>query len=116
MEPEPTAPSAWRAFRSDPQRQTAVAYVLWIVLAGVIWNVVFDRVLVLAGRRYVHAASQADEGGRPPVLVDPWMREARSRGARLAALVTVPVMVVGVIAIRFASRRNTSHRRLSRGT
>lgn len=118
---EPTVPNAWQAFRSDRWRRTTVAYVLWVVLAGVIWNVVFDRVLVLAGRQYVHAASEADQRANSPVLpvlIDPWMREARRRAVRLATMVAVPVVVAGVMAIRLASRRHTGrdHPRLSRGT
>lgn len=105
MASEPTAPSAWQVFRSDRRRQTTVASVLWIVLAGVIWNVVFDRVLVLAGRRYVYAASQSHGNDGPPALIDPWMRDARRRAVRLATMVALPVAVVGVIAVRFASRR-----------
>lgn len=116
MAAEPTAPSAWRRFRSDRRRQTTVAYVVWVVLAGAIWNVVFDRVLVLAGRRYVYEASQSYDSGRALVLIDPWMREARHRAVRLATVVALPVAVVGVFAVRFASRRHLRHPRLSRGT
>lgn len=108
--------SAWREFRSDRRRQTTVAYVLWIVLAGAIWNVVFDRVLVLAGRQYVFAASQADASGGPPVLIAPWMGEARAQAVRLATMVAIPVALTGVIAVRVASRRRVRHPRLSRGT
>ena len=34
-----------------------VASALWLVLAAVVWNVIFDRVIVLAGRRYVYDAA-----------------------------------------------------------
>jgi hypothetical protein len=106
MGPEPTTPNAWRAFRSDWRRQTTVAYVLWVLLAGVVWNVVFDRVLVLAGRRYVYAAFHAFERGGPPVLIEPWMRDARRQAVRWATLVAGPLAVAGVIAVRLASRRH----------
>lgn len=108
--------SAWRKLWCDRRRQTTVAYVLWVVLAGVIWNVVFDRVLVIAGRRYVFAASQADEHGDPPVLIAPWMREARGRAVQIATIVALPVAMTGVIAVRVASRRGVRQPRLSRGT
>ena len=38
------------------RRAVVAAVVLWLVFAGVVWNVVFDRMVVLAGRRYVHDA------------------------------------------------------------
>lgn len=108
MASEPTAPNAWQAFRSDRRRQTTVAYVLWVVLAGVIWNVVFDRVLVLAGRRYVYEASRAHDNGGSAVLIDPWMHDARRRAVRLATLAALPVAMVGMIAVRMASRQRTA--------
>jgi len=41
------------------RRTARVAVALWIALAVVVWNVVFDRVLVVAGRQYVYAATIA---------------------------------------------------------
>jgi hypothetical protein len=43
--------------RNNPRRAGLIALVLWAVLAAVVWNVVFDRVVVLAGREYVYAAT-----------------------------------------------------------
>ena len=40
-----------------PRRLTGLAMVLWLVLAFLVWNVVFDRMIVLAGRRYSHDAA-----------------------------------------------------------
>ena len=33
------------------------AVVLWLVFAFLVWNVIFDRLVVLAGRRYSHDAT-----------------------------------------------------------
>jgi hypothetical protein len=98
-------PERWRRFRADSGRQAVAARLLWLILAVVVWNVVFDRVLVLAGRRYVHAAATAFEAGQPPVLVDPWMTTAQRRGVRLATAAALPIAVVGVAAVHLASRR-----------
>ena len=38
-----------------------LAVALWIVWAVVVWNVVFDRVLVNAGREYVRSAHGGGE-------------------------------------------------------
>ena len=43
-----------------------LASALWLVLAMIVWNVIFDRVIVLAGRRYVYEASAAARRSRRP--------------------------------------------------
>ena len=37
-------------------RTAPVAVALWFVLAVVVWNVTFDRIIVEAGRAYIRAA------------------------------------------------------------
>jgi hypothetical protein len=63
-----TARSEFVVNHLRPQRslrlRLGVALALWIVLALVVWNVVFDRVLVVAGRQYVHAATDRRGTGR----------------------------------------------------
>jgi hypothetical protein len=54
-----SAVSAWLESLRQPVRAARMARWLWIAFAIVVWNVVFDRVLVLAGRQYVHAATVA---------------------------------------------------------
>ena len=81
-----------------------VAVILWIVLAVVVWNVVFDHVLVEAGRAYIIAADTAARGGQPYELIEVWMRPARSRGLGWATGSAVVILVVGLAAVRRASR------------
>jgi len=86
-------------------RQSAtLAAVLWLVLAFVVWNVVFDRVLVLAGRRYVHAAALAARAGHPFILIDDWMRPAVASGVRVASVTAIGIAAFGLIAVVIASR------------
>ena len=59
-------------------RQVKTAAMLWVVFAVVVWNVVFDRVLVLEGRRYVYAAATA---------------------------VASPIALFGLLAVAFAAKR-----------
>src|SRR5438552_252953 len=61
---------------------TRLALALWIVWAVVVWNVIFDQVIVLAGRDYIQAALAAAAG--PFANMDDWMRPAVTRGAWLA--------------------------------
>jgi len=81
-----------------------LAVVLWIVLAVVVWNVVFDHVLVEAGRAYIIAADTAVRGGQPYELIEAWMRPAQSRALWWATGSALVILVVGLTAVRRASR------------
>ena len=65
-------------------RMARLARALWIAWAVVVWNVVFDQVIVVAGRDYIQAATRRGEpSGRSPNM-DDWMRPAVTRGVWLA--------------------------------
>jgi len=85
-------------------RSPRVAAGLWLVLAFSVWNVVFDRILVLAGRRYSYAAAMAVREGRAYVRIDDWMRPAIAHGLRVATVAGLAVAVSGLIAVAIASR------------
>ena len=85
--------------------RTRLAAVLWLVFAFVVWNVVFDRVLVLAGRRYVSTAYAAAADGRAYVLVGPWMAAAQDAGLRLATVAGLAILIVGAAGLAVATRR-----------
>jgi len=93
-----------RCMRSRPT--VGVALALWIALAFVVWNVVFDRVLVVAGRQYVSAATRAARGSGPYVRVDDWMRPAVSRATRTASGAAVLILTIGVGMCAVAARRS----------
>jgi hypothetical protein len=92
----------WR----EPARAARLARVLWAVWAVVVWNVVFDRVLVLAGREFVHTASvSARESGRFLHAAE-WMRPAIAHGLILATAAAAAILIVGLVAVPIASRRS----------
>jgi hypothetical protein len=82
-----------------------VAAALWFVLAVVVWNVVFDRVLVVAGRQYVHAATLASRGSDPFLRIDDWMRPAITRAFRSASAAAGTVLAAGLGLIAVAAPR-----------
>jgi hypothetical protein len=86
------------------RRSPRVAAALWLVLAFAVWNVIFDRILVLAGRRYAAAAATAAQHGHDYVRIDDWMRPATVHGVRVASLVALAIALVGLIAVAIASR------------
>jgi hypothetical protein len=87
-------------------RSVRVAVVLWLLFAFAVWNVIFDRTLVLAGRRYVWAATIAARQGGPYLRIDDWMRPAIGRGIRVASAVSGAIVVVSMAAIYVAHRRD----------
>ena len=81
-----------------------VALALWIALALVVWNVVFDRVLVVAGRQYVHAATRSARDAGPYLRVDDWMRPAERRALWMASGASVLILTIGMTACAAARR------------
>ena len=89
-------------------RLRGIALTLWIVWAIVVWNVVFDYVIVAASRHYVSAAIPAAQSG-PYVRMDDWMAPAITRGMWLATAASATILLVGLTAIRFASANHDQH-------
>jgi hypothetical protein len=102
------APAALRlAALRRPRRARQIAMALWIAWAAVVWNVVFDRVIVVAGRQYVAAATQAARAGGPYLRSDDWMRPATVTGLWAASLAGGAILAVGIVAVRVAARRTS---------
>jgi hypothetical protein len=83
-----------------------LARILWVVLAFAVWNVVFDRVLVLAGREYVYAATLAARDGVYLFAKD-WMASAVARGFWLASAGAAIILAAGLVLVEVASKRHT---------
>ena len=83
----------------EPNRAARIASVLWIVWAVIIWNVVFDHVLVVAGRWYLHAAQLAAQAGGPYARIDDWMRPAVTRGLWTATAAAGVVLLIGLLGV-----------------
>jgi hypothetical protein len=88
-----------------PGSKKRIAQALWVVWAILAWNVVFDRVIVLAGREYLTAARLAAAGAYP--RMDDWMRPAVTRGVWMASATAVAILVVGFASIRLATRQKS---------
>ncbi len=75
-------------------------------MAVIVWNVVFDRVIVVAGRNYVAAAGRAAAGsGGPFANMDDWMRPAVTRAFWMATAAGAVVLLTGLAAVRQVARR-----------
>jgi hypothetical protein len=105
----------------QPHRASRIALLLWLAWAVIVWNVVFDHVIVVAGREYI-AAAQAravsgtparlatggaeDPGAHPPGYenMDSWMRPAVARGLWIATSCSAAILGAGYLLVRAASR------------
>jgi hypothetical protein len=88
-----------------PRSKKRIAQALWVVWAILAWNVVFDRVIVLAGREYLTAARLAAAGAYP--RMDDWMRPAVTRGLWMASATAAAILLVGFASIRLATRHKS---------
>ena len=82
-----------------------VAGALWIVWAVIVWNVIFDRIIVVAGRSYVTAARLAVARGGPYARMDDWMRPAVMQGLLTATAAAAAILLVGFVALRRPTTR-----------
>ena|SRR5215210_5315933 len=96
----------------QPRAAAKIARVLWATWAVVVWNVVFDHVIVVAGRDYIAAASVAAGNAANPhphyVVMDDWMRPAVTRGLWLATAAAGAILIVGLALINVAARGSAS--------
>src|SRR5438045_1056110 len=86
-------------------RTARLALGLWIIWAVIVWNVVFDHVIVVAGREYVRAAVVAATNGSPYAREDDWMRPALPRAFWSATAAAGAILVVGAMGWRVAMRQ-----------
>ena len=91
-------------------RSIRFAAVLWLIFALVVWNVVFDRIVVVAGREFVYAAAASAATSSSYVLAEPWMRAAQQRALWQATVAALLVAAVGATGIAVAVRRERSRR------
>ena len=100
------APGNGAIIGADGDRSAASGDGVWIVWAVIVWNVVFDRVLVEAGREYVRRAWTAAAGSGPYARIDDQMRPAVSRAFWAASASAGVIVAIGCAAIRLAARRS----------
>jgi hypothetical protein len=89
----------------SPERAARLARALWILWAVIVWNVVFDHVIVVAARAYLYAAIVAAGGPGPYARMDDWMHPAATRAWWLATASATAILFVGLVSVRFALSR-----------
>lgn len=87
------------------RRAVRLAAGLWLVLGVVLWNAVFDRVIVAAGREYLYRQAQAQRHEGPEVTIAEVMRPAALRGVIVASGWSLLVTAAGLAAVGVAAAR-----------
>jgi hypothetical protein len=87
-----------------PAASVRLARLLWIALAVVVWNVIFDRVIVVSGRQVVAEAGRAAPNGPFP-NIDDYMRPAVTRGFWIATASGSAILVAGLAFVSRAKGR-----------
>jgi hypothetical protein len=92
-----------------PGPAARLARLLWIAWAVVVWNVVFDHVIVVAGRDYIAAANRAAFATPPHYeTMDAWMRPAGARGLWIASASAGVILTAGLLLVRAAGASSSN--------
>ena len=95
-----------RAIIDPTLRSARLARALWILWAVLVWNVVFDHTIVVAGRSYIAAAGRAaSSAGAPRANMDDFMRPAVARGLWIASATGGAVLLVGLAGVHIAGAK-----------
>lgn len=86
------------------RRRVRVAAGLWLLLTVVWWMVVYDRLVVLAGRRYSHDAAVAFRESHRYLTIAEGLTPLVRQAARTATTCTLPVLLAGWAVIWWAGR------------
>ena len=90
------------ARRRQWEKAAPVARALWIAWAIVVWNVVFDHIVVAAGRDVVHTAGLA---AATAVNIDELMRPAVVHGWWIATIAASAILLVGWSSVHLVRSR-----------
>jgi hypothetical protein len=80
----------------------SLARALWIAWAIVAWNVVFDHVIVVAGRNVLRAAGSAVATA---LDIDSFMRPAATNALWIATIAASAILLVGLSSIHLVRSR-----------
>ena len=86
------------------RRLRRAAFLAWIACAVVIWNVVFDGIVVQAGREYLTLQALGRQGRGPSVTIREVMDPAVARAARTATIAGGAIGAAGILAAWAAAR------------
>jgi ABC-type Fe3+ transport system permease subunit len=89
------------------------ALVAWAAFAVVVWNVVFDAVVIQSGRDYLTLQALHQKGEGPAVTIPQIMYPGVAHGAQVATLAGGAVAACGACAVWLVARRRRRGRKLA---
>jgi hypothetical protein len=102
--PPPSAGSEAGPANGPSPRVRRAAYLAWIVCAAVVWNVVFDAIVIQSGRDYLTLQALRQQGRGPAVTIHGVMDAGVARAAREATRSGGAVGAAGMLAVWLVSR------------
>jgi hypothetical protein len=85
--------------RSLPRRDR-ILVIVWIVLAVVLWNAIFEMLIVQGVKQYLFRAAMHDAGRAPFVAIADVMNAAIYRATWVATMWTSIVLLAGMLTMR----------------
>jgi hypothetical protein len=85
-------------------RRLAIA--LWVVIAVVVWNALYDLRITLGVRDYLLKTALHDAGRGPAVVMSDAMRATVTDAVRVASLWAVIILAAGLGTVRLLTRRS----------
>lgn len=82
-----------------------VVLALWLVFAGVAWNVIFDRLVWTAAMEFTRDQVLRYQDGRPVTSIHDGFSPRVRLAALHATLWTLPIVAAGAAAVARSSRR-----------
>jgi hypothetical protein len=86
-------------------RARRLAIALWLVMAVVVWNGLYDLRITLGVRDYLMTQALHDAGRGPEVTISDAMRETVRDAVRVASLWGGIVLGAGLITVRLGEER-----------
>ena len=91
-----------------PVRARRLAVALWLAMAVVVWNGLYDLRITLGVRDYLMKQALHDAGRGPAVTISSAMDDTVRDAVRVASLWAGIVLTCGLVTIRLLRRDETS--------
>jgi hypothetical protein len=85
-------------------RRTRIAAVVWVVVAGVVWNGTYDLLLTRSVKEFLLRGAQYEAGRGPAVPVGLFMEYAIYDAVWKSTLAASLILLVALVTIRYLGR------------
>ncbi|MGH9373138.1 MAG: hypothetical protein ACRD15_16580 [Vicinamibacterales bacterium] len=86
-------------------RPARLAVAIWVLIAIVVWNGLYDLRITLGVRDYLLKAALHDAGRGPAVVMSDAMRDTVRDAVLVASLWGAIILIAGILTVRVVGRR-----------